>query len=131
MQADWFPETTNKQFRSAVYHVSPVSDRTGARLEGPALERMGKHELVSQPVVAGSVQVPPDGQAIVLLAERQTIGGYPQIGHVISADLPKLARAWPGTRVRFREVTLEQARAAWRDQQRELRLLQAGLDFLR
>jgi antagonist of KipI len=77
------------------------------------------------------VQVPPDGKPIVLLTERQTIGGYPQIGHVISADLPKLARAWPGTPVRFREVTLDEARAAWSELQRDFAFLQAGLDFLR
>jgi antagonist of KipI len=87
--------------------------------------------MTSQPVAAGSVQVPPDGRPIILLAERQTIGGYPQIGHVISADLPKLARAWPGTAVRFREVSLDEAREAWRALTRELALLQAGLDFLR
>jgi allophanate hydrolase subunit 2 len=82
-------------------------------------------------VVAGSVQVPPDGQPIVLMAERQTIGGYPQIGHVISADLPKLARAWPGTRLRFREITLVEAADAWSALKGELGLLQAGLRFLR
>jgi antagonist of KipI len=86
--------------------------------------------MVSQPVVAGSVQVPPDGRPIVLLAERQTIGGYPQIGHVISADLPKLARAWPGTRLRFREVTLEEARAAWAGLRRELGMLAAGIGLI-
>jgi antagonist of KipI len=102
----------------------------GARLDGPVLGRAHARELVSQPVVAGSVQVPPDGRPIVLLAERQTIGGYPQIGHVISADLPKLARAWPGTRLRFREVSLDQARAAWLEARRESALLQAGLALI-
>ena len=83
--------------------------------------------MVSQPVVFGSVQVPPHGQPIVLMSERQTIGGYPQIGHVISADIPRLARAWPGTKVRFRQVELDEARHAWNELQRELGLLSAGL----
>jgi antagonist of KipI len=83
--------------------------------------------MVSQPVVCGSVQVPPDGQPIVLMSERQTIGGYPQIGHVISADIPKLARAWPGTQVYFREVSLDEARHAWDELQRELAILNVGL----
>jgi antagonist of KipI len=65
-----------------------------------------------------------------LQAERQTIGGYPQIGHVISADLPCLARAWPGTPLRFREVTLDEARAAWQALRNDLARLQTGLDFL-
>jgi antagonist of KipI len=83
--------------------------------------------MISQPVVLGSVQVPPDGQPIVLMSERQTIGGYPQIGHVISADIPKLARAWPGTHVRFREVDLDEARHAWNELQRDLGILKVGL----
>jgi antagonist of KipI len=99
----------------------------GARLDGPLLERETPVELVSQPVVAGSIQVPPDGRPIILLVDRQTIGGYPQIGHVISADLPKLARAWPGTHVRFREVTLDEARDAWAALRRDLGMLAAGL----
>jgi antagonist of KipI len=61
------------------------------------------------------------------MSERQTIGGYPQIGHVISADIPRIARAWPGTQVRFRKVELDEARHAWNELQRELGLLNAGL----
>jgi KipI family sensor histidine kinase inhibitor len=130
LQADWFSREAHEVFENTVYQITPVSDRMGVRLEGPALERERPGEMVSQPVVAGSVQVPPDGRPIVLLAERQTIGGYPQIGHVISADLPKLARAWPGTRLRFREVTLEEARAAWAGLRRELGMLAAGIGLI-
>jgi KipI family sensor histidine kinase inhibitor len=113
------------------YQVSPVSDRTGMRLHGPELQSKttATAGMVSQPVVAGTIQVPPNGQPIILMAERQTIGGYPQIAHVISADLPKLARAWPGTLLRFREVSLPQAQAAWIALQHELALLQTGLGF--
>jgi antagonist of KipI len=64
------------------------------------------------------------------MAERQTIGGYPQIGHVISADLPKLARAWPGTKLRFREVTLDEARAAWAALRRDLGMLAAAIELI-
>jgi KipI family sensor histidine kinase inhibitor len=127
VRQSWFTQETHRAFRGGVYQVSPMSDRMGVRLDGAALERDETGELLSQPVVAGSVQVPPDGRPIVLLAERQTIGGYPQIAQVISADLPKLARAWPGTRLRFREVSLEAARDAWRAHQREMALLRAGL----
>jgi hypothetical protein len=94
-----------------------MADRMGVRLDGATLGLTEPRELVSQPVVPGSIQVPPDGQPIVLMPECQTIGGYPQIGHVISADLPKLARAWPGTPIRFREVSLDEARRAWLEQQ--------------
>jgi biotin-dependent carboxylase-like uncharacterized protein len=130
MQMSWFTPEAKRNFREALYRVSPISDRMGSRLDGPALDLTEARELVSQPVIRGSVQVPPDGRPIVLMAECQTIGGYPQIGHVISADLPKLARAWPGTPLRFREVTLDEAREAWRERERDFALMRTGLDFL-
>ncbi len=127
IQADWFIEEAHGLFSEINYEISPTSDRTGTRLKGPDLRLKEPREMISQPVVAGSVQVPPDGQPIVLMSERQTIGGYPQIAHVISADVPKLARAWPGTQVRFREVDLDEARHAWNELQRNLGILNAGL----
>jgi antagonist of KipI len=130
VQADWFSRKAREVIQNNIYQISPVSDRMGVRLVGPLLERQWMEEMVSQPVVAGSVQVPPDGQPIVLLVDRQTIGGYPQIGHVISADLPKLARAWPGTKLRFREVTLDEARGVWTRLGAELGKLAAGLDWI-
>ena len=131
IQAAWFTKEVREKLQTCIYQVSPESDRMGVRLDGLELLLAEPRELVSQPVVAGSIQVPPDGRPMVLMAERQTIGGYPQIGHVISADLPKLARAWPGTRLRFREVTIHEAREAWSELNQELAFLQAGLDFLR
>jgi len=131
IQMEWFSPEAKKAFGASVFGVSTMSDRMGVRLSGPALSLCELRQLVSQPVVPGSVQVPPDGNPIVLMSECQTIGGYPQIGHVISADLPKLARAWPGTRVIFREVSLDEARHAWRELEREAALLQTGLSFLR
>jgi KipI family sensor histidine kinase inhibitor len=131
VQAELFDAASREEFRNGTFHISNASDRMGARLEGPNLNPPQAGNLASQPVVAGSVQIPPDGIPIVLLAERQTIGGYPQIAHVISADLPKLARAWPGTPVRFREVSLAEARDAWTTLQRSLALLKTRLDLLR
>lgn len=118
-------------FKSSLYRIGTNRDRTGARLEGPLLQSKGQGEPVSRPIVRGSIQVPPDGVPIVLLSEHQTIGGYPQIGHVITADLPTLAHALPGSLFRFVEVTLDEAREAWRKQLRELALLKTGLDFLK
>jgi len=131
MQMDWFRSGAQRAFRSTEFAVSTMSDRMGVRLEGAALDLAELREMVSQPVVPGSVQVPSNGKPIALMPECQTIGGYPQIGHVISADLPKLARAWPGTQVRFREVSLDEARRAWQEQEKGAGLLQAGLDFRR
>ena len=103
----------------------------GARLTGAGLHLAESREMASQAVACGSVQVPPDGQPIVLLAERQTIGGYPQIGHVIAVDLPKLARAWPGTQVKFREVTWEDAQDLRRLDERDFNWLRTGLELLK
>lgn len=130
VQDEWFSEKARSLFRNEVYRVTPNADRMGARLEGLPLELDRLREMISQPVVCGSVQVPPDGQPIVLLAERQTIGGYPQIGHVISADLPLLARAWPGTAVRFREISWAEAGELKRMERKNMIRLQAGLNLL-
>jgi KipI family sensor histidine kinase inhibitor len=131
MQMEWFSTRAQRRFRSTEFAVSTMSDRMGVRLDGAALDLADLREMVSQPVAPGSVQVPPNGQPIVLMPECQTIGGYPQIGHVISADLPELARAWPGTPIRFREVSLDEARHAWQQQEQDIAFLQAGLDFRR
>ncbi|MCP5533714.1 MAG: 5-oxoprolinase subunit PxpB [Akkermansiaceae bacterium] len=128
MQAAWFADEAFEILLHATYQIGAMSDRMGLRLDGPKLTA-GAREMTSQPVVAGSIQVPPDGTPIILLAERQTLGGYPQIAHVVSADLPALGRAWPGTALRFRQVTLEEARDAWEELQRELALLRTGLSF--
>jgi KipI family sensor histidine kinase inhibitor len=130
VQQSWFTDEALSMFGGSVYQISPVSDRTGARLDGPRLAYRHAEEPVSQPVAAGSVQVPPDGRPIILLAERQTIGGYPQVAHIISADLPLLARARPGTRLRFREADPGEARAAWQTLRRELGMLAAGIESL-
>ena len=131
VQTDWFTAEARAKFRTETYQLTPLSDRMGARLSGPALSLESPREMTSQPVANGSVQVPPDGQPIVLLAGRQTIGGYPQVAHVISVDLPKLARAWPGTRVRFTEVTWEQAQELLRREQQDFAWLRTGLELLK
>ncbi len=131
VQQHWFSEAVRQRFESEPYLVSPRSDRMGARLTGTALPLVEAREMISQPVACGSVQVPPDGQPIVLLAERQTIGGYPQIAQVISVDLPKLARAWPATPVKFREVSVEEARELVQQAARDFNGLQTGLNLLK
>lgn len=83
------------------YVVTPRSDRTGVRLSGPPLHRVSEVELLSEGVVPGAVQVPPDGQPIVLLANCPTTGGYPVLGVVLPEDLPHAAQARPGSRLRF------------------------------
>ena len=94
---DWFEP---KELYAGTYTISPVSNRVGARLAGPALTRTKAGELRSEPVVLGAIQVPADGQPLIFLADHPTTGGYPVIGVV--DDVTTLAQARPGTTVRFR-----------------------------
>jgi antagonist of KipI len=110
-QADWFPP--DALFAGAnggppVFVVTPDGNRMGLRLRGPALP-VPPREIVSEPVCPGTVQVTREGQCIVLGVDGQTIGGYPKIAHVISADLDRLGQLRPGQGVRFAPVALEEA----------------------
>jgi len=98
----------------AVWTVTSDSDRTGVRLDGPVLERRRKAELASEGMVEGALQVPPDGHPILFLANHPTTGGYPVIAVVVGRDLPLAAQARPGTRLRFRFVSLAAARGQLR-----------------
>jgi KipI family sensor histidine kinase inhibitor len=111
----------------AEFRVTPQSDRMGVRLHGPALARSVTTDLTSTTVVPGTVQIPPDGHPIVLMADAQTIGGYPQAAHVITVDLPLLAQLRPGDAVRFREVTLAEAHRLASARERTLAMLREGL----
>ncbi len=114
-------------WRETTFRVSPQSDRMGIRLAGAPLCRTATIERASIPVVPGTIQAPPDGQPIVLLADAQTIGGYPQVAHVASVDLPLLAQLRPGDRVRFVRIELEEARTLVLARDRALGLLREGL----
>ena len=109
------------------FEVTPQSNRMGLRLTGPSLALSGLYDLYSSPVAPGTVQVPPSGEPIVLMADHQTIGGYPRIASVITVDLPLLAQAAPGARVRFREVSLADAQTLYLRREHDLRLFAAGL----
>ena len=94
---------------NAELRVGAQSDRMGYRLEGPTLELSGPKELLSEAVAFGTVQLPPGGSPIILMADRQTTGGYPRIGEVATVDLPLLAQLKPGDRLRFRPVSIDEA----------------------
>jgi biotin-dependent carboxylase-like uncharacterized protein len=116
-QADWF---RIDEFYSQAFTVTPASNRMGLRLRGAALT-LPERELESEPVCPGSVQVTRDGQCIVLGVDGQTIGGYPKIAQVVSADLDKLAQLRPSESIRFQRVTLAEAEMLYRNKQAELR----------
>jgi antagonist of KipI len=116
LQADWFDMDS---FLAQEYRVSPTSNRMGLRLQGKRL-RFPSQELLSEPVSPGAVQVTRDGQCIILGADGQTIGGYPKIAQVVSADVDKLGQLRPGESVRFSRVSLEQAESLFREKRAEL-----------
>jgi biotin-dependent carboxylase-like uncharacterized protein len=113
-QDDCFSERGRRTLLEAAFAVSAASDRMGMRLEGPALEHAKGFNIVSDGIAPGSIQVPGNGLPIVLLADRQTTGGYPKIATVIAADLPALGRLAPGAGVAFEAVSIAEAEAEHR-----------------
>ena len=105
---------------SQTWHVAPASDRQGLRLQGEPLQPATSGDRVSEPVAPGTVQLPPDGCPIVLLADAQTHGGYPRIGHAIRADWPRLAQLRAGDRLRFLPCTPAEALQARCEQAQRL-----------
>jgi biotin-dependent carboxylase-like uncharacterized protein len=106
---------------AAPYTVTPRSNRAGYLLDGPPLPSADPGpEPLSEPIPPGTLQVPPDGRPILLMADRQTIGGYPAIGYLARVDLPKAAQLWPGDRIHFVATALEEAQRALRAQQAAL-----------
>lgn len=115
-QDDHFTPAGLETFFSATYRILPTSDRMGYRLEGPPVAHSKGAEIISDGVPLGAVQVPPDGQPIVMMADHQTTGGYPKIATVIRTDIPLLAQCVPGeSRVMFKPVNLAEAQRCYRE----------------
>lgn len=113
-QDDMFTEDARSRLEDGSYEVGPLSDRTGCRLAGPPLAHAGPGEILTDGMVPGCIQVPPDGQPIVMMGDGPTTGGYPKIATVVRADLGRLGQLAPGDRLRFRVVTVEEAQRAAR-----------------
>jgi antagonist of KipI len=124
-----FTEASQRAFWRELFIVTPAADRMGYRLQGPALTRDQASELLSSAVTFGTVQVPPNGQAIVLLADAQTTGGYPRLAQVITADFSALAQARPGQSLQFQEVSLAEAQALYLAQERRLQGLRQAVEW--
>jgi len=113
---DSFSDAAQESVWNEEWTITPNSNRMGFRLSGTALERREKIELLSHAVLPGTIQVPPNGQPIILMGDAQTTGGYPKIGAVIRADLWKLAQVKLNGGVRFIETSVEEARHALADE---------------
>lgn len=119
------PPGTVDAIAAAMWRVGRASDRMGLRLEGPALA--AGTEILSHPLVPGAIQLPGDGRPLILLVDGPTIGGYPVVGVVPRAELPRLGQLRPGDPLRLAPQDAADARAAWREQQRLLAAVAAAL----
>ena len=130
---DWtrFNASTLQRLTNESFSVSPDSDRMGVRLDGPELKRQDETDLISEGVAPGTIQVPPSGKPILLLGDCQTIGGYPKMAHVITVDLGVAAQLRAGDRVRFSEVSLQDAHRLLMERERDLERFRIGLSLQR
>ncbi|MDI3538703.1 MAG: hypothetical protein PWP58_1592 [Bacillota bacterium] len=122
-QDDHFTPAGRETFLTGEYVVTNEADRMGYRLDGPKIEHSGGADIISDGIPLGAVQVPGHGLPIVMLADRQTTGGYPKIATVVSADLYRIGQAKPGDKVRFVAVSREEAIRLLREQEENLRRL--------
>ena len=127
-QDDMFTKEGINAFLSQPYTVSKDFDRMGCRLEGAVIQHKTDGNIISDGMVTGAIQVPTSGQPIIMLAERQTVGGYTKIATVISADLPLVGQRKTGDVIRFQAVTVEEAHRLWREFTQELEDLKGQLD---
>ncbi|WP_332698300.1 biotin-dependent carboxyltransferase family protein [Halalkalibacter lacteus] len=122
-----FAEESRNAFFDQVFKVTPQSDRMGYKLSGDPLTRTDAFEMISEAVTLGTIQVPSNGQPIILLADRQTTGGYPRIGQVVTVDLSLLAQMKPGEQIQFKEVSMQKAEALYLSRENDLQELRAGV----
>ena len=106
---NYFSEEGKSTFSEKEFVVSKLSDRMGMRLEGPKIENIVNTNIKSEGLIKGVVQVPADGNPIIMLSDHGTVGGYPKIGVVASVDYDRLVQIAPGSKVKFKEIELSDA----------------------
>lgn len=126
-ECGWFTKEAVRAFFSAEWRATKEADRMGVRLQGPELALAEPREMISSPVNAGVVQVPAAGQPIVLLPSRQSVGGYPRLAAVVTADLGRIAQLRPDDIVRFVETNLATAQDIYLARERDLNRVRLGL----
>jgi antagonist of KipI len=128
-QLDALDDSSRELLFGAELHVSSRSDRTGYRLDGAALRLRAPLELLSSAVTTGTLQLPPNGQPILLMADHQTTGGYPVLGQVATVDLGAVAQLRPGDAIRFAPVSLDDAQRLYLERERALDALRRVLSY--
>ena len=127
-QDDAFTQKGIQTFLNETYTVTPEFDRMGCRLEGAVIEHVQSGDIISDGIAFGAIQVPSSGQPIIMLADRQTTGGYTKIANVITADFRILGQLKGGDKVRFEKVSIAHAQDALLTQRAALRLLRKSVD---
>lgn len=126
-QFEHFTNESQTKFFSEAFQISGQSDRMGYRINGPQLHLTEPLEMLSAAVSFGTIQVPPDGNPIILMADRQTTGGYPRIAQIITADLPTVGQLMPGEKLRFAQVTWKEAEDILIENEQMMAELQTGI----
>lgn len=122
-QEDMFTEEGVATFYGKAYTTTSKSDRMGFRLEGPEIETIDGSDIISDGIALGAVQVPNHGRPIIMLADRQTTGGYAKIGTVASVDIPKLVQCRAGRTIRFSRISVQEAQELYRAERKRMRAL--------
>jgi antagonist of KipI len=126
---DLFSKESQKKFFQESYLITSKSDRMGYRLHGSPLFLEKQFEMLSEAVCFGTIQVPADGNPIVLLADRQTTGGYPRIAQIITVDLPVVAQAKPGNFLSFVRISHEEAQLLYIEREQEIKRLKKAIEL--
>ncbi|MFJ5624560.1 biotin-dependent carboxyltransferase family protein [Peribacillus loiseleuriae] len=129
-QYHWFTEESKQTFLQEEFMVTSQSDRMGYRLKGDPLTLATEEEMVSEAVSNGSIQVPAEGNPIVLLADRQTTGGYPKIAQIATVDLPIIAQAKPGDKLQFKLISLKDSQLIYLEREEQIKQLKIGISLL-
>ena len=126
-QDDMFSKQGIDTFLNEEFTVTGDFDRMGCRLEGPFIASNGKNDIISDGIAYGAIQVPSHGKPIILLSDRQTTGGYPKIGAVIYADIPKLVQRRTDDKIRFKAVSIEEAQKIYHEEILELEAMRKAI----
>ena len=128
-ESHWFTIESQQQYFSSTFMIDRNSNRMGYILQGTALQKAENHEMLSTAVLPGSIQIPGNGQPIILMADCQTTGGYPRIAQVAAVDLPRCGQLKPGDRICFQEISLLEAEKLYLEQEDHFRQMTQAINF--
>lgn len=123
-------EKSRYKLFNSEFKISSQSDRMGYRLQGPEIKLKRNIEMISGEVSFGTVQLPPGGQPIILLADRATAGGYPKIAHIAACDIQKLVQCKPGEKIRVKKITVDEAEKLYLNKEKYIEKIKRSVEFI-